>query len=326
MKANATVIAMLAIATCSATTSRAASVTQPGEQIGLSGGYPLPEGLYAVNTFDYGRADHRNAPGVGVNIPFLLWSSPWTILGARVEPLVAVPSVFVNPNNPAPIPNNDASVFYNPLIATNFAWDLGRGFGVAYLIGAYVNVGDRGSLGLGFAGTPILPQVASTTLRQTWTASYIGDGSYNITAAFTYGLTLDPRATFGGPVGRLLGPQAQADSLNLDLTAVKRFGKFEIGPVAYMSTDLTVNRNDPLYRNYQRAGQIAVGGLVGYNFDRFIVQAYVTRDVVARETITAAGLRQKNEETRGWLRFVVPLYVADAAKAAPPPGPLVTKY
>lgn len=317
--------AVAASMTLSATASFAASVTQPGEQVGLSAGYPLPEGLYAVNTFDYGRADRRNAPGVGVNIPFLVWSSPWTILGARVEPLVAVPSVFVNPNNPAPIPNNDLSIFYNPLIATNFAWDLGRGFGVAYLIGAYVNVGDRGSLGLGFAGTPLLPQVASTTLRQTWTASYIGDGSYNISAALTYGLTLDPHATFGGPVGRFLGPQAQSDSLNLDLTAVKRFGKFEIGPVAYASTDLTVNRRDPLYRNYQRAGQVAVGGLVGYNFDRFVVQAYVTRDVVARETITAAGLRQKNEETRGWLRFVVPLYVADAGKPVAP-APLVTKY
>ncbi|MGY2048325.1 transporter [Methylobacterium sp. JK268] len=318
---------LAAAVTGSVTAAQAASVTQPGEQVGLAGGYPLPEGVYAINTFDYGRADRANAPGIGVNIPILVWSTPWTILGAKIEPLIAVPSVFVNPNNPAPIPNNDLSVFYNPIIGSVFAWDLGRGFGVSYLLGAYINVGDRGSLGIGPAGTPLIPQIASTTLRQTWTASFVGDGSYNITAALTYGLTLDPHARFGGAVGTALGPQAQSDSLNLDLTATKKFGKFEIGPVAYASTDLPVRRTDPLYRNYQRVGQVAVGGLVGYNFDRFVVQAYVTRDVVARETQNVFGQRQKNEETRGWFRIILPLYVADAAKpVAPPPGPLVTKY
>jgi hypothetical protein len=293
----------------------------------LAPGYPLPEGFYAIDTFSVGRSDYRNAPDIGVNIPLLVWSSPYKIFGARIEPLLAVPSVFVNPHNPAPIPNRDASVFYNPLVASLFAWDLGRGFGVSYLLGAYLPFGDRGSLGLGFGGTPLTPQVASTTVRQSFNATFVGDGSYNLSAVFTYNLTVDPHARFGGQVGAVLGAIPQADSLNLDLTATKKFGKFEIGAVAFGYTDLPVNRADRIYTNYQTQGYFAVGGLIGYNFDRFVLQTYVTRQVVAHNTLNAAGFVQRNEETRGWVRFVVPFPAQTAeAAAAAAPAPLMRKY
>ena len=45
------------------------------------------------------------------------------------------------------------------------------------------------------------------------------------------------------------------DFLNLDLTATKKFGKWELGPVAFGSTDLPT-RNP----TYLRQGQFAVGG------------------------------------------------------------------
>lgn len=310
---------LAAAVTGSVTAAQAASVTQPGEQVGLAGGYPLPEGVYAINTFDYGRADRANAPGIGVNIPILVWSTPWTILGAKIEPLIAVPSVFVNPNNPAPIPNNDLSVFYNPIIGSVFAWDLGRGFGVSYLLGAYINVGDRGSLGIGPAGTPLIPQIASTTLRQTWTASFVGDGSYNITAALTYGLTLDPHARFGGAVGTALGPQAQSDSLNLDLTATKKFGKFEIGAIGYgtYNFDTSLRSVAALANGGPGRGRFALGGLIGYDFGFATAQIYVARDVV-----TAVP---RGENTEVWGRIVVPLYTA-AAAPAPAPAPIIRKY
>ncbi|MCJ2070462.1 transporter [Methylobacterium sp. J-030] len=310
---------------CSVTAAQAAPVTQPGEQVGLAAGFPLPEGFYAIDTFSVGRSDYRYAPDIGVNIPLIVWSSPYRIFGAHIEPLLAVPSVFVSPHNPAPIPNRDASVFFNPIIGSTFAWNLGGGFGVAYLIGAYLPFGDRGSLGLGFGGTPLVPQDASTTLRQSFFASFVGDGSYNLTAALTYNRTLDPAARYGGLVGAALGPIPNADSLNLDLTATKKFGAFEIGPVAYAYTDLPVNRGNPLYARYQAQGYVAVGGLVGYNFGRFAVQTYVTRQVIARETLNAAGRRQRNEETRGWLRVVVPFPTGGGAVASPAPAPLLHK-
>lgn len=306
--------------------AQATPVTRAGEQVGLTAGYPLPTGVViAVDTFTVGRADRPNAPDTMGNIPFLIWASPYKLFGAQVQPVVSFPTLFVNTRNPAPLPNRDVSVMYNPLVANILAWNLGNGFGVSYLLGAYLPFGDRGSLGLGLAGTPLLPQLASTTIRQTFSATYVGDGSYNISASLSHGLTVDPRARFGGAVGQVLGPMGQADGLNLDLTLVKKFGKFEIGPVAYGSLDLAVDRSDPVYRNYQKTGQFAVGGLVGYNFDRFIVQAYVTRDVVARRTLTRTGQVQDNEETRGWFRLVLPLYAPTMGGAEAAPRPLVSK-
>ena len=73
---------------------QAAPVTQPGEQVGLAYG-PLPEGVYAINTFSTGRGDARNAPDVGVNIPILVWSTGYKVLGATLMPVIAVPTVFV---------------------------------------------------------------------------------------------------------------------------------------------------------------------------------------------------------------------------------------
>jgi len=101
------------------------------------------------------------------------------------------------------------------------------------------------------------------------------------------------------------------DFLNLDLTATKHFGKWEIGPVAFGSTDLpTANPS------YARQGQFAVGGLVGYNFGPANLQAYVTRDVVQRNY---AGL-----ETRGWLRVTVPIGTEQAG--TPAPSPLARRF
>jgi hypothetical protein len=69
-------------------------VTQPGETVGLASGAPLPQGLYFVNTGDRGRRSDPADTSVGVDIPVLAWSTPWTILGGRVQFLIAGPVVL----------------------------------------------------------------------------------------------------------------------------------------------------------------------------------------------------------------------------------------
>lgn len=64
-----------------------------------------------------------------------------------------------------------------------------------------------------------------------------------------------------------------------------------------------------------RAGAVAVGGLVGYDFGRFTLQADVTREVATRGA--PQGLTGTGKETRGLFRPVLPLYVAPAPTAAP---------
>ena len=61
----------------SAASALAGSVTSPGQTIGSAAGVPAPPGFYFANT--------AQRTCVGVNVPILFWSTPWTILGGRLE-------------------------------------------------------------------------------------------------------------------------------------------------------------------------------------------------------------------------------------------------
>ena len=63
----------------------AGSVTQPGETVGIAAGAPLSPGLYFANTADWGRRNTTPASCPGITIPIVTWSTPWTVLGARVQ-------------------------------------------------------------------------------------------------------------------------------------------------------------------------------------------------------------------------------------------------
>jgi hypothetical protein len=104
---------------CSAASAFAGSVTQPGETVGLAVGAPLPQGLYFVNTGDWGNRSGVDT-SLGVDIPVLAWSTPWTFLGARVQFLLAGPLVEVGVHH-----TNYLRGVYNPLVAGQLAWVLG---------------------------------------------------------------------------------------------------------------------------------------------------------------------------------------------------------
>ena len=110
------------------------------------------------------------------------------------------------------------------------------------------------------------------------------------------------------------------DNIFLDYTLLKQFGKFEIGVVGYGQEDIVGPR--PI-----KPGSVAVGGLVGYDFGTFKLQAYATREVAIRAggyglgpTYVAGGLNG-GEETRGYFRVQIPLYKAPMA-----PSPISARY
>lgn len=308
------------------TIAHAQSTTVPGEQVGLAVGAPLPEGIYAINTFTYRRTDGRNDADTAVNIPVLVWSTPLVPFGGRIELLVAPPTVFVFTRNPAGVANKDISINVGTFVGGIWAFDLGGNFGVSLLGGVYLNElnGDRGSFGTGLGGTPILPQLSSNTYRFGVAGSYTGDG-WNITANLTANI-YDSPGRFGGPVGAAIGPIRLSDALNFDLTATKTFGNFEIGAVGYGTYNFDIS---PFSAAAGNRGRFALGGLVGYDFKVFKVQAYVARDVVTGATIpgTATAFRagRSDYSTDGWVRFIIPLY-SPAPAASPVPAPLVRKY
>lgn len=301
--------------------SYAQTTTVPGEQVGLAVGAPLPEGIYAINTFLYRQTAASVPVDVGVNIPVLVWSTPLVPFGGRIELLLAPPTVFAFGKSGGATGIRDLSVNVGTFVGSIWAFDLGSNFGVSLLGGVYLNElnGDRGVLVQNngtFAGAPLLPQLASNTYRFGVAASYTGDG-WNITANLTANI-YDSPAKFPGfntvGFGNTRGPFIISDSLNLDLTATKKFGKFEIGAIGYGTYNFDISSASLAAGN---RGRFAVGGLIGYDFGILTAQVYAARDV--------AVAVPRTESTEIWGRIIVPLY-SPAAAVAPAPAPLVRKY
>lgn len=250
--------------------AQAASVLQPGGTLGIAAGSPLPEGVFFNNISSYGNRDNTVAK-TEVNLTAIIWSTPFSFYRTRLEFLYLAPTLATT--------NTAADRFFvNPqLFGAFLAHDFGGGFGGSYFAG--VRAAETSS-----------PLFKQSSFEQRGALSYTGNG-FNITVNAINGL--------------YTSQAIYANWINVDITATKKIDKFEIGGVAFGSSDL----NSPTGPTYKRVGQIAAGGLVGYNFGRFTLEAIVTRDVVVHN--------YTGRETRGWLRAVVPLYVAPNAPAAP---------
>jgi hypothetical protein len=290
MKINLTKWTAAGVLTLSATAAFAGSITQPGETAGLAAGTPLPPGFYFIDTTDWGVRDGQplgSKTAVGVTIPIIAWSTPWKILGARLSFLAATPAVEAG---------NTANIFpysegmYNPAAAAKLTWDLGGGFGFGYAIGGYARV-----------NTPVSHD--TNTFFQAFALSYTANG-WNLTGNLIWGIN----GTQVGNTASISNPNP--DYVNLDLTATKRFGKWELGAVGFWSSDVS----DP-FPGYHRQSQFALGGLVGYNFGPLTMQTYLTRDV--------SESNYGGFDTRIWSRVIIPL--GDPFAPAPASGPMYRK-
>jgi hypothetical protein len=263
-------------------TALAGSVTQPGETVGIPTGAPLPEGLYFTNTADWGcRSTATPNTCFGITIPIVTWSTPWTLLGSRVQFFSVTPIVESSVDHTS----YNASLF-NPALFGQLAWDLGNGFGVSYAFGSYFGIDE-----------PVA--FSSTSLNQRFAVSYTG-GGWDLTANVIDGIQLQS-VTNQAQISPCPAPfglnGCNPNFLNVDLTATKKFDKWEFGAVAYGSTDLT----RPVV-NYQKQSEIAVGGLLGYDFGSVKVQAYVTTEVMEQNY-------EGGRDTRGWFRLIIPLWM-----------------
>jgi hypothetical protein len=270
-----------ALALSTTVSAHAASEAQSGSSVGIAAGTPLAPGWYFVDTLDWGVRDTpAGKQAIGVNIPLVVWSTPWTFLGARVQFAGAAPQVESGTLGPA---GPYAFGFFNPLIAGQLAWDLWHtGWGFSYQLGAFI--------GIDTAVTPY----DNSSLAQSFALSYTGNG-WNLTANVTW--------------GTMFATDTNPDYVNVDLTATKKFGNWELGLVGFGSSDL----NHPQFDLVGRQSQFALGGLAGYNFGPVILQAYLTRDVVESN--------YGGYDTRFWGRIIIPFLDPVPAAAAPAPLP-----
>ena len=268
--------------------AKAQIIGQPGETMGLALGAPLPEGVFVNELESYGKRDGQGAR-LGVNVPIIAWSTPFTFYDTRLEVLYAAPFTHID----GALNRVDA---YSQGLLFAFAHDFGNGFN------GVVIAGPRSPDNFTQAGRGAAADIRAAI-------SYVKDG-YNATVSFNYG------GNFGGkfvPGAGYFGLGFN-DNIFVDYTLTKTIGKFTFGVVGDTYTD--IGGPNPI-----RPGGALVGGLVGYDFGPVILNAMVTREVAVRAGGYGLGPGNTNgKETRGWLRVIIPLYVAPKA------APVVARY
>jgi Putative MetA-pathway of phenol degradation len=138
----------------------------------------------------------------------------------------------------------------------------------------------------------------SSSLNQRFGLSYIGNG-WDLTANTIWGINFN-QATSNptpSPCPVSLGFPSRGcnpNFVNVDLTATKKFGKWELGPIGFYATDISTPV--PEYRTQSKA---AIGGLVGYWAGPFILQVYGTTEFFEEN--------YGGKDTRLWSRLVIPL-------------------
>ncbi|MBI3699718.1 MAG: transporter [Afipia sp.] len=341
---SANFVGRLAIATAALIAASGSASADPvlpaGSTAGLAMGAPLPQGVYFINTATFLERSASVAnpalAGAGgtpvidaaVNIPMAVWSTPWTVLGARVEVMATVPYLAVGtaPNSGLGATGAGTSSwsrdFYNPAGMVGLAWDLGGGWSFSNFVGAFAPTSNFTSNYTGLGGN-------YTTFMESANLAY-NQGSWSASANFFYSHsgtngsnTAATLIALGAPNN--IGIRTQPDTAQIDFAITNHINKWELGLVGYGSADLGnpsgtrlvaalgTGLGTPSGAFNAKQSQFALGGLVGYNFGPVITQFYVTRDI--------AETNYSGYDTRIWSRVIVPLWNPET----PTPKRLVTK-
>ena len=297
-------------------TASYAGYMQPGETMGVSLVSPLPEGVFFADLEDYGRSPGIAPPnnvGLGVNIPVLIWSTPISFYNTRLEFIAAFP--FAHIDGAGADRTGFITQGYGVLLGHDFGGGLTGGVGALFRTGdPSPNIADlSGRTDIGID----IRQSLQYKIPEGGPFGAFGGITLIENAAFTTTLTsVGPRVFTGD--GLFVPPQN--DLFAADFTAEKTFGKFTIGFTGYGNID-TNNQADRMATalfNNPREKNIALGGLVGYDFGRFTLTGIVTHSLFRSAIAPTVSV---GEETRGWVRVIVPLYVAPA-----PTAPVVARY
>jgi hypothetical protein len=253
------------------------------------------------------------APGFGESV---LWVPGWTFLGATYGASIVQGEyfgLFASSVNP---PFGVSGINGPELANTNFSpialsWTLGHGWFTSVGLTIVAPIGSQWHSSL----TDINLNPDYWTFAPGWAISYL-DANWLLSANFRYDINTASRGVTMGAA--FLGPAANGfisgNELFGDLTALYKIGKWQIGPVAYFEAQTNADRPGggvpctPAICGFQ--SQVAVGGLIGYDFGPVAVQVWVDDTVECQNAVCGLDV---------WGRMTFRLWAPEA------PKPLVAK-
>jgi len=266
-----------------------------GTGIGTPIGANPPEGFYYINSANYyasnGTAANSNVAKPGTNTtsfaesPKLMWTTPFTVLGATEMMYIAQPIVDLTATNKSGT-NRGTGFADTAIFPINLSWKLGDSWNIAGVFGVLPPDGQyrvTNKVNIGDNFWTFEPEVA---------ASYLSNG-YDLSVHVVYNTNTKNTAT----------NYTSGDQILIEGQAAKWFGKYELGVVGYfdqqISDDVNTGTTFPK-TNLTHPQQVALGGLVGYDFGPLKLQGWLTEDVQA----TNGG----SQGTRFWTKIVIPLH------------------
>jgi hypothetical protein len=279
--------------------------------------------LYAPGASGHGQVGAFNASATS-EIPIVVWSTGWKFLDAAVVMAIAKPyfevdvwsSTAVGPPSAATHYPAWHNTYIDPL---TLSWNFNNGWFASVSLAFWVPDGSRYNK---------TPNPDYLTFEPNASVSYLA-GGWNLSAHFAY----DINGASAGHTGAFAGTPAagfgigyhSGDQFYVDVTATKRFGKWEFGPVGYLKSQLTSDHPGGGFScatmaavtgvTCGRATDIALGGLIGYHFDIGTLhdigtlQIYLTDSVYTKDDFGGLFL---------WTKMSLKLPDL-AANPAPPP-------
>jgi len=308
----------------------------PGLYTGFETLWGAPGGQGGVNYGNQGGTGAGGGPGgtaiksafIGV-VP-VVWATGWNFFGGSVV-LDAIQAFYtVGVAGPG---LNGLNVGNGPLAGQGFAgpafaglivpvvanttwgfsisWNLGQGW---FFAAGFAFEGPDGSQ---YAG---VPNPDYWSFEPTWAVSYLAN-NWVLSANMAYFFSTASAGTGSNWGGTAVGNgYTNGNEFYLDMTALYKFGKWEIGPVASWVTQTTNDTPGSGITCAAIAGsgigcgleqRVRVGGLIGYDFGPVDLQVWVTDDVYC---VDAAGCG-----VNVWSRLGFRLWAPEA------PKPLVAK-
>jgi hypothetical protein len=270
----------------------------PGTSFGIPTGAAPPPGLYYDNLLIW----VPGANGVGqlnglkvnavANLSTLFWSTGWNFLGGSVSAAVSQPVFDLGVQAPPFGVTTHYPTLHNtwisPLIVS---WNLGAGWFASAGAAFYPDNGTKSNN---------TPNPDYWTFDPHASVSYLADG-WDLTAYLIYEIN----AASAGRTGAFAGTPFAAfgvgyrsgDLLIVDFTATKKFGPWEIGPVAFAKWQTTEDRpgagascDTMAVATFSlltcgRSDHLAIGGLVGYDFGSLALRLIAAQCVYARDDV-----------------------------------------